>query len=62
MAPGISNTCGVCGRKCLKLADLEALVRRRPSAGGNDDDDGPGLVGRLLSAELCGGCGGKFVN
>lgn len=50
-APGISHTCGVCGVRTLKV---EELLRRAP-----------GLEERIreeLTADVCGSCGGKFVD
>jgi hypothetical protein len=50
-APGISHTCGVCGVRTLKV---EELLRRAP-----------GLEERIkeeLTADVCGNCGGKFVD
>ncbi|KAJ9161688.1 Gpi-anchor transamidase-like protein [Coniochaeta hoffmannii] len=50
-APGISHTCGVCGVRTLKV---DELLRRAP-----------GLEERIreeLTADVCGTCGGKFVD
>lgn len=56
MAPGISNTCGVCGCKCLKpedlLEDLTTDARAEITK----------FVRKEISSELCGGCGGKFID
>ncbi|KAI1374006.1 hypothetical protein F4677DRAFT_185694 [Hypoxylon crocopeplum] len=51
LAPGISRTCGVCGSKCLKREDLIALAPQLRD-----------IVTDEVSAEVCGGCGGKFIN
>ncbi|KAI0177440.1 hypothetical protein BJ166DRAFT_545762 [Pestalotiopsis sp. NC0098] len=51
LAPGISNNCGVCGSKCLKPNEL-------PS----DIGDAATAAAKQISAEFCGGCGGKFLN
>ncbi|RYP55653.1 hypothetical protein DL769_010079 [Monosporascus sp. CRB-8-3] len=53
MAPGVSNTCTVCGSKCLKPGELLAMA--------SDVEDIRGLIDEI-SPELCGGCGGKFFN
>ncbi|KAI0391396.1 hypothetical protein F5Y17DRAFT_409285 [Xylariaceae sp. FL0594] len=50
-APNVSNTCGVCGMKCLKAAELLEMA---PHLKDIIDED--------ISAEHCGGCGGKFLN
>jgi hypothetical protein len=50
-APGISHTCGVCGVRTLKV---EELLRRAP-----------GMEERMrqgITADVCGSCGGKFVD
>ncbi|KAJ4164708.1 hypothetical protein LMH87_006370 [Akanthomyces muscarius] len=51
MAPGISRVCAVCGLRCLQTAELAKLAREHL---GHD-------VPLDLSAEICGGCGGKFI-
>ncbi|KAI5919783.1 hypothetical protein F4810DRAFT_714134 [Camillea tinctor] len=51
LAPGTSNTCGVCGSKCLKPSELVVLA---PQLWRIVEDE--------ISADLCGGCGGKFIN
>ncbi|OAQ97125.1 hypothetical protein LLEC1_03220 [Akanthomyces lecanii] len=51
MAPGISRVCAVCGLRCLQTAELAKLAREHL---GQD-------VPLDLSAEICGGCGGKFI-
>ena len=50
-APGISHTCGVCGVQTLKV---EELLKKAPA-----------LEERIkgeLTADVCGNCGGKFVD
>ncbi|KAI0132919.1 transcription factor IIIC subunit delta N-term-domain-containing protein [Xylariales sp. AK1849] len=49
LAPGISNTCAVCGSKCLKPSGLATIA----------GDVAPSIT-KQISSELCGGCGGKF--
>ncbi|KAI1876696.1 uncharacterized protein JN550_000768 [Neoarthrinium moseri] len=51
LAPGVSNTCGICGSKCLKPDDLVAMA-----------GDTAASAARQISSELCGGCGGKFLS
>ncbi|OTB00559.1 hypothetical protein M426DRAFT_324225 [Hypoxylon sp. CI-4A] len=51
LAPGVSRTCGVCGSKCLKREDLVTMAPQLRN-----------IVMDEISAELCGGCGGKFIN
>ncbi|KAI1635035.1 hypothetical protein F4809DRAFT_642873 [Biscogniauxia mediterranea] len=51
LAPGTSNTCGVCGSKCLKPAELAALAPQLRR-----------IVEDEISGDRCGGCGGKFIN
>ncbi|KAM3566886.1 hypothetical protein ARSEF4850_000191 [Beauveria asiatica] len=51
MAPGVSRVCAVCGLRCLQTAELARL------AGEHLGRDVP----LDLSAETCGGCGGKFI-
>lgn len=51
MAPGISRVCAVCGLRCLQTAELARLAEKYL---GRD-------VTLDLSAEICGGCGGKFI-
>ncbi|KAM3502598.1 hypothetical protein MY10362_004752 [Beauveria mimosiformis] len=51
MAPGVSRVCAVCGLRCLQTAELARL------AGEHLGRDVPLDV----SAETCGGCGGKFI-
>jgi hypothetical protein len=49
--PGISRACGVCGARTLRVAELTKAV--------------PGLeevVEKEVSGEVCGGCGGKFLD
>lgn len=50
-APGISHTCGVCGVRTLKV---EELLRRAPGLEQS--------VREELTADVCGSCGGKFVD
>ncbi|KAJ6782271.1 hypothetical protein PWT90_00594 [Aphanocladium album] len=51
MAPGISRVCAVCGLRCLQTAELARLAKEHL---GQD-------VSLDMSAEICGGCGGKFI-
>ncbi|KAI0006272.1 hypothetical protein F4779DRAFT_633134 [Xylariaceae sp. FL0662B] len=51
LAPGVSKTCNVCGSKCLKREELLTLAPQLRD-----------IVLDEISAEFCGGCGGKFVN
>lgn len=51
MAPGISRVCAVCGLRCLQTSELDRLAKEHI---GQD-------VPLDMSAELCGGCGGKFI-
>ncbi|KAI1086497.1 hypothetical protein F5B19DRAFT_498302 [Rostrohypoxylon terebratum] len=51
LAPGLSRTCNVCGSKCLSR---ENLVRMAPQL--------REIIMDEISDELCGNCGGKFVN
>ncbi|OTB13119.1 hypothetical protein K445DRAFT_320307 [Daldinia sp. EC12] len=51
LAPGMSRTCGVCGCKCLKREDLVSMAPQLKD-----------IIMDEISAELCGGCGGKFIN
>ncbi|KAI1496650.1 hypothetical protein F5X99DRAFT_61558 [Biscogniauxia marginata] len=51
LAPGTSNTCGICGSKCLKPEELVAIAPQLQK-----------IIEDEISAELCGGCGGKFIN
>ena len=60
-APDISNTCAVCGSKCLKLAELLALAAEYDDSSEDKDGDFRAVVCEI-SHELCGGCGGKFIN
>lgn len=55
LAPGITYTCGVCGSKCLRPSDLAALAAEH-------DVGLAAFVEKEVSSELCGGCGGKFMN
>lgn len=63
LAPGVSNTCAVCGSKCLKPGELLAIAAAAAAepgfgfAGGDVQS-----VVDEISPELCGGCGGKFIN
>ncbi|KAI1822091.1 hypothetical protein F4861DRAFT_421288 [Xylaria intraflava] len=50
VAPNISRTCGVCGMKCLKLEELLKLAPQLKET-----------IEEHISADLCGGCGGKFT-
>ncbi|KAI1172131.1 hypothetical protein F4777DRAFT_590764 [Nemania sp. FL0916] len=51
LAPNVSRTCGVCGKKSLKTDELLALAPQLQD-----------IIEQDISAELCGGCGGKFTN
>ncbi|KAK6079690.1 hypothetical protein SCUP515_03946 [Seiridium cupressi] len=51
LAPGVSNSCGVCGFKCLKPNEIPT-----------DISDAAVVAAKQISSELCGGCGGKFLN
>jgi hypothetical protein len=51
VAPNVSNTCGVCGMKCLKYEELLNIAPHLKS-----------IVDEDISKEHCGGCGGKFIN
>ncbi|KAI8628330.1 hypothetical protein F5Y19DRAFT_438983 [Xylariaceae sp. FL1651] len=51
LAPNVSHTCGVCGMKCLKPKELVILAPQLKD-----------IIEEEISAELCGGCGGKFTN
>ncbi|KAI0161929.1 hypothetical protein GGR52DRAFT_561744 [Hypoxylon sp. FL1284] len=51
LAPGSSRICCVCGSKCLRPENLVALAPHLKEI----------IIGDI-SAEVCGGCGGKFVN
>ncbi|KAI1335769.1 hypothetical protein F5Y15DRAFT_419451 [Xylariaceae sp. FL0016] len=51
LAPGITNTCGVCGYKCLKQQQLVSMAPQLER-----------IIEDEIPAELCGGCGGKFLN
>lgn len=51
LTPGLSRTCGVCGSKCLKREDIVVMAPELRDT----------IMGEI-SAELCGGCGGKFIN
>ncbi|KAI2618038.1 hypothetical protein GGS26DRAFT_596052 [Hypomontagnella submonticulosa] len=51
LTPGISRTCSVCGSKCLKREDLVSIAPHLKD-----------IIADEISAEQCGGCGGKFIN
>ncbi|KAI1410339.1 hypothetical protein F5Y13DRAFT_181532 [Hypoxylon sp. FL1857] len=51
LSPGLSRTCSVCGSKCLKREDLLVIAPELKD-----------IIVDEISAEKCGGCGGKFVN
>ncbi|KAI1147592.1 hypothetical protein F4825DRAFT_436883 [Nemania diffusa] len=51
VAPNVSRTCGVCGMKSLKSEELLNMAPQLRD-----------IVEQDISAELCGGCGGKFTN
>lgn len=51
MAPGISRVCAVCELRCLKASELDKLAMQYLREDIEIDS----------GAEVCGGCGGKFV-
>ncbi|KAI1758700.1 hypothetical protein GGR53DRAFT_516192 [Hypoxylon sp. FL1150] len=51
LAPGLSKMCSVCGSKCLKPEDLVAMAPQLKE-----------IIMAEISGEICGGCGGRFVN
>ncbi|KAI1436479.1 hypothetical protein GGR50DRAFT_223996 [Xylaria sp. CBS 124048] len=51
LAPNVSRTCGVCGMKCLKTDELLKLAPQLRD-----------VIESHISADLCGGCGGKFTS
>ncbi|KAI2465020.1 hypothetical protein F4781DRAFT_410928 [Annulohypoxylon bovei var. microspora] len=51
LAPGLSRTCGVCGSKCLNRDNLIIMAPQLKD-----------IIMDEISDELCGSCGGKFVN
>ena len=51
MAPGISRACAVCELRCLKASELEKIAMEYIRKDIEID----------AAAEVCGGCGGKFV-
>ncbi|OTA55963.1 hypothetical protein K449DRAFT_375937 [Hypoxylon sp. EC38] len=51
LSPGQSRTCNVCGSKCLKREDLLTIAPELKN-----------IIMNEISAEQCGGCGGKFIN
>ncbi|KAI0466896.1 hypothetical protein F4859DRAFT_287888 [Xylaria cf. heliscus] len=51
VAPNVSRTCGVCGLKSLKSEELLNLVPHLRD-----------IIEQDISADQCGGCGGKFMN
>ncbi|KAI2626800.1 hypothetical protein GGS21DRAFT_529225 [Xylaria nigripes] len=50
VAPSVSRTCGVCGMKCIKSEELLALAPQLHE-----------IIDKGVSADHCGGCGGKFT-
>ncbi|EGX92852.1 hypothetical protein CCM_04224 [Cordyceps militaris CM01] len=52
MAPGISRVCAVCGMRCLQVSELHRLAKEHL---GHD-------MTLDVHAEICGGCGGKFIS
>lgn len=50
-APGISHTCGACGARTLKV---DELMRRAP--------DLEKRIREVVKGDVCGNCGGKFVD
>ncbi|KAK8080239.1 hypothetical protein PG997_008057 [Apiospora hydei] len=53
IAPGSTHTCSVCGLKCLKPQQVKVMTQ---------NSELHDYIERDVSAELCGGCGGKFMN
>jgi hypothetical protein len=51
MEPGISRVCAVCGKRCLRRSELEAVAKEHL---------GPGVTVPEAS-KACEACGGKFV-
>ncbi|KAI1141965.1 hypothetical protein F5Y05DRAFT_211174 [Hypoxylon sp. FL0543] len=51
LSPGLSRTCSVCGSKCLKRESLLVIAPHLKE-----------IIIDEISAEQCGGCGGKFIN
>ncbi|KAK7997455.1 hypothetical protein PG989_005495 [Apiospora arundinis] len=51
--PGSTHTCSVCGLKCLKPQQVKTMAR---------NSDLHDYIEKEVSPELCGGCGGKFMN
>ncbi|KAI5862056.1 hypothetical protein GGS23DRAFT_598070 [Durotheca rogersii] len=51
LAPGVSRTCNVCASQCLKREDLISMAPQLKE-----------IILDEISSELCGGCGGKFIN
>ncbi|KAI1421950.1 hypothetical protein F5Y12DRAFT_787056 [Xylaria sp. FL1777] len=51
VAPNVSRTCGVCGMQCLKSEELLNIAPQLKD-----------IIEQDISSELCGGCGGKFMN
>ncbi|CAJ2514299.1 Uu.00g024180.m01.CDS01 [Anthostomella pinea] len=51
LAPGTTNTCGVCGFKCMKTEQLILMAPQLES-----------IITEEISSVLCGSCGGKFIS
>ncbi|KAI1100441.1 hypothetical protein F4804DRAFT_45500 [Jackrogersella minutella] len=51
LSPGLSRTCSVCGSKCLNRESLAVMTPELDKT----------IIGKI-SDELCGSCGGKFIN
>ncbi|KAI1455939.1 hypothetical protein F4805DRAFT_468360 [Annulohypoxylon moriforme] len=51
LAPGLSRTCNVCSSKCLNRENLIIMAPQLKD-----------IIMDEISDELCGNCGGKFVN
>ncbi|KAH7031639.1 uncharacterized protein B0I36DRAFT_243745 [Microdochium trichocladiopsis] len=51
LAPGLSNTCGVCNSKCLRLDVIDKMLEAHPHRE---------EILALISPTFCGRCGGKF--
>ncbi|KAF4126835.1 hypothetical protein GMORB2_0572 [Geosmithia morbida] len=52
LAPGVSRVCAVCQRRRLKESELQRLAA---------EHIGPGVTMPPPTAQLCGGCGAKFL-
>ena len=52
LGPYLSRACGVCGLKCLFASEMKGIAGELL---------GPDLEEVEISAEVCSGCGGKFM-